>query len=76
MSEPGAPRWISCCFEVDKRVLTFFSQLAVATLVLVFCMYQLITLTNCEAQSLYSGILTFIIGIYIPNPTIRNYQEE
>ena len=63
-------RWVSCCFEVDKRVVLFFAQLSLAIYVVSFCMYQLTHLENCEAQSLYSGIMTFVIGIYLPNPKI------
>lgn len=64
-------RWQSCCFEVDKRVVLFGAQLFVSTYIASFCMYQLVTLKNCEAQTLYTGILTFTIGLYFPNPRMN-----
>ena len=63
-------RWVSCCFEVDKRVVMFVSQLCLDISVIFFCMFQLLRLDNCEAQSLYSGILTFVVGVYLPNPKL------
>lgn len=52
--------WIQCVFEIICTLAVSF-----------FCMVQLIRMTDCESQQLYSGILTFIIGIVIPRPTIK-----
>jgi hypothetical protein len=60
--------WKSCCLTVDKRAVLFFSQLSISILVILFCCFQLIRLENCEAQSLYSGILTLILGVWCPSP--------
>ena len=45
--------WQSCCVTADKNAMVFFSQLFVCIFTMSFCMYQLITLESCEAQSLY-----------------------
>ena len=60
--------WRSCCFSVDKNATVFISQLSVCILVISFCMYQLLHSKSCEKDSLYSGLLTLILGIIIPNP--------
>ena len=64
--------WNSCCFAIDPKATVFFSQFSMALIVIIFCCYQLIRLDNCEAQSLYSGIITLILGIYCPSPKIHN----
>jgi hypothetical protein len=38
--------------------------------VMSFCGVQLVRLENCEAQSLYSGLLSLVVGIYLPQPKI------
>ena len=64
--------WKSCCKSViDRRATIFFSQFALTIMIVIFCCYQLIKLENCEAQSLYSGIITFILGIYLPSPKLE-----
>ena len=63
--------WNSCCLKTDRRAVMFFSQLSVSVAVMTFCCVQLIRLENCEAQSLYSGLLSLVVGIYLPQPKIQ-----
>ena len=65
-------KWSSCCFTVDKRAVVFFSQLLITLSVVVLCIYQLIKHhDNCDSNQLYSGILSMVIGIYLPTPKIK-----
>lgn len=66
-----ATMWRSCCFRVDKRALEFVAQTGIGLGTMVFCIYQLYTKTGCEEQQLYSGILTLLIGVYLPQPMIK-----
>jgi hypothetical protein len=63
--------WRSCsgCL-IDSRATVFFSQLFISVIIICFCIYQLVHSQSCERDSLYSGILTMVIGIYIPAPRI------
>lgn len=63
--------WKSCCLLLDKRATMFFSQLLIALLVIGFCIVQLVNSRSCEHDSLYSGILSMIIGVYLPQPRIN-----
>ena len=65
--------WRSCCLTADRDAVVYFSQLTISLCTMAFAGYQLIALENCEAQSLYSGILTMCIGIYIPSPRLHNH---
>lgn len=67
-SDEDKNSWRSCCFSVDKNATVFISQLSVCIIVICFCMYQLLHSKSCEKDSLYSGLLTLILGIIIPNP--------
>ena len=62
--------WTSCCLRTDKRAVVFFSQLTISLIVIFFCVYQLIHVEECEAQSLYSSILTLVLGTFLPSPKI------
>ena len=55
----------SCCFEMRQSSLQYFGKLIISMGVLSLCSYQLITLTDCVHQTLYSGILGIVIGAYI-----------
>ena len=63
-------RWVLCCFEIDRELVQCIVEIVFTLLVSIFCMVQLNRLHDCESQQLYSGILTLIIGIVIPQPTI------
>jgi hypothetical protein len=63
--------WQSCCFQLDRRAVRFFSQFAIAILIIAFCIIQLIRNDTCESQQLYSGILMTIIGIMLPTPSLH-----
>jgi hypothetical protein len=63
--------WRSCCFLVDARSALFFSQLFISVFVLFFCAFQLITNRACEMQALYSGIVSGMVGYWLPNPKLH-----
>lgn len=63
--------WQSCCMTIDRRATRYFSQLAIAMLIMVFCIVMLIKHDDCPSQQLYSGILTTIIGIMLPSPSLN-----
>lgn len=63
--------WSSCCFRLDKRAVVYFSQLGISLVTISFCIYQLVHLENCEAQSLYSGILMLVVGTWLPSPQLH-----
>ena len=53
------------------RLCIFISQFFMSLLTMCFCFYQLITLVSCESQLLYTGIITMIIGVYLPTPKLK-----
>ena len=64
--------WQSCSgCTLDKRATIFFSQLLIALIIILFCIYQLIHSESCERDSLYSSILTLVLGVFLPNPRME-----
>ncbi len=63
--------WTSCCFRVNKHVLIFFSQFAIGCMVICFSLYQLNKKDTCEHQQLYIGLLTMIVGVFLPQPRLQ-----
>ena len=58
-------RWRSCCFDLHQESSLFFAKLSVSLFVITLCSYQLITLRDCNYQSLYSSLLSSIITFWL-----------
>ena len=63
--------WNSCCLKTDRRAVIYFSSFSLSASVLVLCIYQLLTKDDCNSNQLFLGLLTFILGVYFPNPKIQ-----
>ena len=62
----------SCCISSDKRALAFFSQFTISLMVMLFSFYKLINSDRCEDTQVYIGLITMIIGVYLPAPKMNN----
>ena len=62
----------SCCLTIDKRALNYFTQAIFSGSIIAFCIAMLSTNTDCATFSRYSPLLTFVIGIWVPNPNMKN----
>ena len=58
-------KWRSCCFELHSESSLFFAKLSVSLSVITLCGYQLITLKDCNYQSLYSSLLSTVITYWL-----------
>ena len=56
--------WKSCCFELDKRAVQFFSKLLISLMIITFCLFQLHTLDKCDSD-IYLSLLTMILGVWV-----------
>ena len=63
--------WVSCCFRTDRRAVIYFTSFSLSASVLILCIYQLLTKDDCNSNQLFLGLLTFILGVYFPNPKIQ-----
>lgn len=63
--------WKSMCLVMDKRAVQYFTQVMAIFSVMVLCIYKLATDPSCEAQQVYTGLLTLVIGILAPAPTFK-----
>jgi hypothetical protein len=63
--------WHSCCLTADKDFCMYITQIALIFFVILFCIYQLLTLRECIYQTVYTSMLTLLIGLVIPSPAIR-----
>ena len=62
----------SCCLTIDKRALTYFTQAIFSGSIIAFCIAMLATNTDCATFSRYSPLLTFVVGIWVPNPNMNS----
>jgi hypothetical protein len=63
--------WKSCCLILDKNFTQYITQMMIISLIIIFCITQLIRLDDCNNQRAYVGLLTFILGILLPQPKIK-----
>ena len=63
--------WNSCCFKTDRRAVIYFSQFGLSVAVVIMCIYQLLTRDDCNSNQLFLGLLTLILGVYLPQPKIH-----
>ena len=57
----------SCCFEIRKDFFLLISKLIISIIVLILCIFQLITDKNRDIQTLYSSLIGLIVGSYLKN---------
>ena len=57
--------WRSCCFQIERDSTIHFSKLTISVCTMAVCTYQLITLTDCSAQHMYTAIFSIILGYWL-----------
>lgn len=57
--------WTSCCFSLHAESTKFFAKLFIASTVVGLCIYQLISVVDCNSQHMYVGLLGIILGSYL-----------
>ena len=62
--------WESCCLKVNVHAVLYFTQLSVMLIGITFSIYQITNLSRCEDQTPYFGLLTSLIGIFLPSPKL------
>lgn len=63
--------WQSCCMELDRRAVLYFSQLAISMILVVFCVTMLVLHQDCSTFSKYSPLVTLLVGVWLPQPQLR-----
>jgi len=62
----------SCCnIPSDKRLLIFIASICISLIIIIFSCYQLSVMHDCSSENLYVGLITLIIGIWCPHPTVK-----
>ena len=62
--------WRSCCFSVSKPMLKFISTFIISLIVIALCCYQIVDSTITD-KSLYTSLLCVVLGIYLPQPSVK-----
>ena len=58
-------RYKSCCFDMHAESSHFFAKLIISISVVGLCSYQLISLQDCQYQSLYSSLLSSVVVFWL-----------
>lgn len=54
----------------DVKCATFYASCLVSLMTLTFCFAKLFTIPPEEDKSVYIGIITTIIGVFLPQPKL------
>lgn len=66
-------QWTLGTCKVDRRAVMYFSQLAISAVTLGFCMARLSSEDSKknDENAIYMNIISMIIGIYLPTPSMH-----
>ncbi len=57
----------SCCFEIDRSIFIIMVKVFISTSVICLSSYQLISLKECQFQSLYSSLISGVVAYWLSN---------
>ena len=63
--------WKSCCYDLNKNAVMYFTTIFIITGIMAFCIYKLSINLTCESQTVYMGLLTLLLGILAPSPVFK-----
>ena len=63
--------WRSCCYDLDKNAVMYFTQVGIIFFVICFAVFKLITDNSEGSKSIYMSLLTLCVGILSPQPTFK-----
>lgn len=70
-------RWQSCCLTMDKRAVSYLGQLFISVGVAAFSVAMMATHPDdCATFSRYSPLLTLIVGVWLPQPTMAKNDRK
>lgn len=63
--------WQSCCFQADKRFVTYIVQILFMIALFAFCVNRIVFFHgDCSSQTVYIGLISGLIGWVLPSPTV------
>lgn len=62
-------QWRSCCWTVDKRMVSYATKMGFAGCVMIFSAIQL---AIGNSPSIYSPLLSFTLGLVFPSPSLTH----
>ena len=63
--------WRSCCYDVNKDAVQYFTTISIIVGIMMFCIFKLITDNTCVGQQAYTGLLTLLLGLVSPSPVFK-----
>jgi len=63
--------WKSCCLRLDKDFAMFATKYFIIIGLITFFSVELHLSLECEDKNLYQSLLLLLIGVALPNPTLK-----
>jgi hypothetical protein len=61
----------SCCYDLDKSAVQYFTQVGVIIGIMSFCVYKLSMNETPEQQTIYMSLLSSLVGLVLPSPIFK-----
>ena len=64
-----------CCSHSKKACVVYFTQTTALAVILIWSLFMLTT-TNDSNRDLYVSLLSTCIGVFLPQPTLKNLDVK
>ena len=61
----------SCCYDLDKTAVQYFTTIGIVSGIMVFAIYKLLMNNDAQPQTIYMSLLSSLTGLILPSPVFR-----
>ena len=61
----------SCCYDLDKTAVQYFTTIGIVSGIMVFAIYKLLINDDAQSQTIYMSLLSSLTGLILPSPVFR-----
>ena len=66
--------WDTCCSHSSKSFIKYITTVLMSVIILLFCIYM-IAINPDNDNSIYFSLMSSILTLYIPAPTLENVNN-
>jgi len=67
--------WDTCCSHSSKEFIKYIVTVGISIIVLIFCLFMIASKPE-EDNSIYFSLLSSIISLYVPSPTLTRIKKD
>jgi len=67
--------WHTCCSHSSKEFIKYIITVSISMIVLIFCLFM-ISINPNDDNSIYFSLISSIVSVYIPSPTMKTKKTN